>query len=195
MLLGEILRAGEQAVDHGVHPQRHGGIGEEGDLGVGVIGGKGFDCREFFCDGVGDLAAVLRRPDGGGVDAAAPAIGGDAGDDQVDVFFPLVGGVVAEDHLAESGAVQFDARVFGPGLGGGGVAEEHGPVDNLQEGAGAAVVGGIEAKCLARHAGGAEGLDESQRRPGFLAAGLEDNRGLERDRRKPQGMDAGRVAR
>ena len=97
--LTEIDSAAEIAFDHGVHALGHGGIGEDGDLGVGMICREGFDFGQLFRESLGDLIRVGWSPHGGCVDARSATVGGDAGGDEVDIFVELFGGICAEDDF------------------------------------------------------------------------------------------------
>ena len=61
--------------------------------------------------GLGDLSGVSRRPDARAIDAAAAAVDVDALDHQVEVVFPVIDDVVAQQDLGEAGAVGLHARV------------------------------------------------------------------------------------
>ena len=57
----------------------------------------------------------------------------------------------------------------------------YGAIDDLKEVGRSAVIGGVKTKRLARHAGGDQRRDNSQRRPRLLTAGLQHDGGLQND--------------
>ena len=96
---------------------------------------------------------VPRRPDAGAVDAAAAAVDEDAVDHDVEVLLPLVDLVVAEEDLAEAGAVRLHARVALVLLDGGGAAEDQAARAVLQHRGADVAEAGIDGDGLLRHAG------------------------------------------
>src|SRR5207249_3369094 len=120
-------------------------------------------------------------------------VGGDAGGDEIDVFVELFSGVCAEDYFAIAGAVELDVGIVAIGLGGADVAEKHGAVDAIDEGASAAVVGGIETEGFLGQSGGDEGLNDAIGSPRLLAARLEGDGSLQRDGGNPQPVNAGGI--
>ncbi len=98
--------------------------GEAARADFGSSGGSGSIGPDLRGDGLGDLLGVPRRPDARAVDAAAAAVDEDAVDHDVEVLLPLIDLVVAEEDLAEAGAVRLHARVALVLLDGGGAAED-----------------------------------------------------------------------
>jgi len=122
------------------------------------------------------------------VDCVIYAIG-----DQVDVFVELFCGVCAEDYFAVAGAVELDVGIIFVRLGGADVAEKHGAIDGIDEGASAAMIGRIKPEGFFGQAGGDEGLDDAIGSPGLFAAGLEGDGGFHGDGGNPQAMHAGGI--
>ncbi len=158
--------------------------------------GRGLHAGELLRQPVGDRVGVLRRPDRAGVHARPPAVGRDRFHQQVEVLLPVVGLVFAEDDLASS-------RCRGSRRGGRSCT---GPC-----------CGRRRTPCSGRTAGGcrADPAWSVGRKPSTLAGmpalrnacrtrngvhgssrpGLQQQRNLERERRHPQRMHAGRVRR
>ena len=162
----------------------------------GSSGGRGSIGPDPLGEGLGDFLGVPRGPDARAVDAAAAAVEVDAVDHQVEVLFPIVDQVVAEQDLAEAGAVGLHVRVALVALDGGACRRR---------------------SCCARNwpapprrrrrrrdrsqiaSGGMPASDERRRhairRPRLLRAGLEHQADLHRNDRQPQRVHAGRIRR
>src|SRR5581483_5882909 len=74
-------------------------------------------------------------------------------------------------------------------------AEEHPAPATVQNCARARVISRVKPERPAWHAGFDHRLNDAIRGPGLGAAGFEYQRDLHRDRRNPERMDAGRIAR
>ena len=183
------------AVDHERDAAGDVGVREGGELGLGIVLGPRAHAGQTLGQRIRERARVSRHPDPGGVDAGAPAVLEDGGDDHVEVSRPVLGGVGAEQDLAVPGTVDLDTGIARIRLRGRHVAEDHSPAAAPQDLARAGVIGGIEREGVRRRARAQEGLDEPIGRPRLRAPGLEDERGLEGQRRHPQRMDARRVGR
>ena len=180
-------------IDHGGDAAGDVRRSERGDGGFGIVLGARGDFGEAFGEGFGDLLAIGGGPDGRAVDTGAAGVLGDGIGDEVDVLLPVLGAFVGKDDLGVAGTVDFDARVAGPGLGRADVTEQHAAAGLAKDFAAAAVIGGVVAEGLRGHAGLDVGLGDAVWRPGFGAAGLEDQRRFEGDGRGPQRVHAGRV--
>ena len=77
----------------------------------GILGRQRPTAASRLADRLGDLSRVAAGPDAGAVDAAAAAVDEDAVDHDVEVLFPLIDLVVAEEDLGEARAVRLHARV------------------------------------------------------------------------------------
>src|SRR5262249_4424249 len=139
-------------------------------------------------DGLGDLLGVSRRPDTRTVDAAATAIHIDAVDHDVDVFLPLIDHIIAEQNLAETGAVGLYSRVALVLFHRGGSAEDETARTVLQHGSADFAEAGVDGDGLWRNAGLNERIGHAIRRPRFLRAGFENQPDLHGDDRQPQSV-------
>lgn len=110
---GKIDRTGhgEKFVETLVDGLRGFRIGETAEDGVRVIPRKWFDRGKFAGERVGERVAVVADEDGGAVDATAAAICGDRVDDDVEVFRPVCGEIVANDNFAATRTVDVDVAV------------------------------------------------------------------------------------
>src|SRR5205085_11268955 len=118
----------------------------------------------------------------------AAAVDEDAVHHDVEVFAPVVHLVVAEEDLAEAGAVRLDARVALVLLDGGGAAEDEAARAVGEDGGADVAEAGVDGDGLAGDAGLDERLRHAVRGPGLLRAGLEDEANLHGDDRQPEGM-------
>ena len=120
----------------------------------------------------------------------------DAVDHQVEVLLPVVDLVVAQQDLAEAGAVGLHARVALVLLDGRRAAEDQAARAVLQH-RGADVARRRDRCAMASlgDAGLEERLRHAIRRPRLLRAGLEHQADLQRDDRQPERVHAGRVRR
>ena len=167
---GEVSDAGlfEVLLDHVPDGGRDAGRGERGEFGVGVGGGLHFDGADFFGDGLGDFLGMARGPDAGGVDAAAAAVADHAFDHHVEVFFPLVDAVIAEQDFRPPWSVGLDLGVAGVAFAGLRAAEDHAAAAGVQERrADVGAAAGIERHRFGWDAGFDEGVVHAIGRPGF----------------------------
>ena len=129
------------------------------------------------------------------VDATAAAVQVDAIDHQVQVFFPVVDDVVAQQDLGKAGAVDLDSRVALVLLDGLSAAEHHRPLAGGQQGPAGIVAAGVQRERFGGNPGGDQGGDNAVRSPRFLRTGLQDQSELQRHGGQPQRVHAGRVGR
>src|SRR5260370_24595518 len=85
----------------------------------------GRDWSEALGQGLRNLTGVTRRPHAGAVDAAAPAVEEYAVGHHVQVLFPMVDHIVAQQDFAETRSVDLHARVPFITLDRCGAAEDH----------------------------------------------------------------------
>ena len=172
-------------INHRVNLLRHHRIRKGCHGRVRIVGRERRRLRQPLGEGVGDFLAMSWCPNAGGIDTRSTTVGCDRRLDQVQVLLPIVSGVVAEDDLAETRAMQLDAGIVLIGLGGRFTAKEHGSIHGTQQLARAGMIGGIEPESLAGHAGCTESFDHAVRGPRFFAPRLEHDRRFQHDRRNP----------
>ena len=174
---GDVVRACfiEVTIDHLRDARGYAGIGKGRDLGL-VVGFVSWDdggkpLSERFGDGL----SVTRDPDAGCIDAGASGIFEDGRDHHVEIFLPLVDAVLTDHDLAVAGAVDLDARITLPKLGGRDVAENHSATALPQDLSAARVIGGIVAERLRRGTGLNQRLDDAVRVQGSALPGFSTN--------------------
>src|SRR5205807_2917083 len=138
--------------------------------------GQRLEARQPLGDCGGDCVAVPRNYHRGRVDAAPAAVGGDGVDDQVHELRPAIHTVFADEDLAAAGAVHLDGGIAGIAGDGALVTKDQCAAAQLEDGAAALVVGGVEAKGLRGSAGRDERLDDPVRRPRLLSPRLQYHR-------------------
>ena len=106
---GDIEFAVEQSAD----PVRHLLVCEGTKLGVWVVKGHGFKLVEAGRNGFRDGFAVTGHHDGRAIDATPAAVGCDGFDHEVEMVFPLLDAVFADEDFAVSRTVHADASVTG----------------------------------------------------------------------------------
>src|SRR5207249_3254750 len=113
VLAGHVVNARLFQVVFNIFPDCIGlvGNGEGGQGGFRVFRRQRLDGTHAQGQCRGDFLRVARYPDAGAVDAATAAVDEDAVYHDVEVFLPLIHLVVAQDDLAEAGAVRLHARV------------------------------------------------------------------------------------
>src|SRR5262249_31938391 len=160
----------------------------------GILRRQRLDRAHALGQGLGNFAPVPRYPDAGTVDATPAAVDQDAFDHDVQVLLPVIDLVIAEDDLAESGAVSLDARIALVLLNGGGAAEDQATRAMSQHRGADVAQTGIDGHGVLGHPGLNEGLRHAIRSPRLLRARLENQADLERDNWQPKGVHARRVA-
>ena len=194
---GKIDRTGrgEKFVETLVDGLRGFRIGETAEDGVGVIPRKRFDRGKFAGERVGERVAVVADQDGGAVDATAAAICGDRVDDDVEVFRPVCGEIVANDNFATTRTVDVDVAVGRVFFQRGVATERNGAAGAEEKGVAAVVCGRIKTEGFTGEAGGDHRLDEAEGGEGIFAAGLQHDGDFHHECGQPEGIDAGGIAR
>src|SRR6185503_15118859 len=112
---GDVARAelSQTLLDDCVDACRYLRIDERCELRVFIISRTWDDLRQTFCECFGDLVGVRRCPDCRSVYARAAAVVGDRGVDDVEILFPVVNTIFADDDLAVAWAVYLNTWIVG----------------------------------------------------------------------------------
>ena len=156
----------------------------------GSSGGSGWTGPIFAAMASAIFSVCRDGPDAGAVDAAAAAVDEDAVGHDVEVLLPLIDLVVAEEDLAEAGAVRLHARVALVLLDGRGAAEDQAARAVLQHRGADVAEAGVDGDGLLRNAGLDERAGHAIGRPRLLRAGLEHEADLHRNDRQPERVNA-----
>src|ERR1051326_8304315 len=81
---------------------------------------RGYSFGKRFADRIG----MSRRPNCGCIYTRSTAVVGNRSDDHVEILFPIVDAIFADDHFAVTGSMNLDAWIVGPNGRGGTIAEE-----------------------------------------------------------------------
>src|SRR5262249_23741773 len=117
-----FMQAVLDALPDGARRARH---SERRQARFRVFGRLRLDRADAGSDGLRDLLRVARGPNPGAIDAPTTAVQEDAVNHHIEVFLPLVNHVVAQQYLAEPGAVNLNARVAPVAFDRGRAAEDH----------------------------------------------------------------------
>src|SRR5437667_5095492 len=132
-------------------------------------------------------------PDARAVDTAASTVDGDAFDHDVEILFPVVDLIVAEQDLGETRSVRLNFRIAPIAIHGCSTAEDEASVATVEDRRAHIAFPGVDGNRLAWNARLEERSGHAIRRPGFLRAWLQHQANLHRDDRQPQRVNAGGV--
>jgi hypothetical protein len=140
----------EPLIDHRVDTRRDLRVREGREFSFRIVGCAWNDARQLFCERFADLIGVSRNPNRGRVHTRTPAVLSYRSNDHVEILFPIVDTVFADEDLAITGAVNLDTRIVGPNARRRAVAKQQRAAAVSQDLARAAVIGRIKTKSFRR---------------------------------------------